>query len=126
MGQKSYTKKHIIAIVSGLFIAVICLILSKTYRPYIYENNINDFHLADTFPNWLAVPAGTLFLWGLFKGKETFKKDILYGVISFILIEFLLSATIDYRDIVATLLSGGGFFSIYMIYKYLGKGKARV
>jgi hypothetical protein len=113
-----YTKKYIIAMVLGLGIAAICAILSKTYRPYIYENHLNDFHLADTFPNGLALPAGTLFLWGLFKGKGTFKKDILYGIISLIIIEFILSATVDYRDIIATILSGGVTFCIYRIYKY--------
>ena len=34
-------------IISGILIAVIGLVLSHTYRPYVYENHINDFHLAD-------------------------------------------------------------------------------
>lgn len=34
-------------IISGILIAAIGLVLSHTYRPYVYENHINDFHLAD-------------------------------------------------------------------------------
>lgn len=30
-------------IISGILIAVIGLVLSHTYRPYVYENHINDF-----------------------------------------------------------------------------------
>jgi hypothetical protein len=113
-----YTKKHIIAIVSGLIIALICAVLSKTYRPYIYKNHINDFHLADTITNWLALPAGTLFFWGLRKGRNTFKKEILPGIAGLIIYEFIFPATFDYMDIIATILSGGVTFCIYMIYKY--------
>lgn len=47
-----YTKKHIISIIAGLIVALICAVLLKTYRLYIYENHINDFHLADTISIW--------------------------------------------------------------------------
>jgi hypothetical protein len=117
----AYTRKHIIAMISGLLIALSCGILSKTYRPYIYENHINDFHLADTIPNWLAVPAVTLFLWGLSKGKiykYNFKMGIVCSAMSIVFFEFILSATFDYWDLIATILSGGVTFCIYMIYKY--------
>ena len=113
-----YTKKHIVAVVSGLIVACICVVLSKTYRPYIYENHINDFHIADTISNWLAVPAATLFLWGIFKGRTKFKKGILYSVITFIIYEFILSATFDFWDIIATVLSGGITYLIYIFLLY--------
>ena len=32
-------------VISGTLIACIGLLLSHTYRPYVYENHINDFHL---------------------------------------------------------------------------------
>jgi hypothetical protein len=113
----SYTKKHIIAIVLGLIIAVICAVLLKTYRPYIYTNHINDFHLADTMTNWLALPSGTLFFWGLHKGRDTFKKGILYAIVSLIVYEFILSRTFDWYDIIASILSGCVTFIIYLVYK---------
>lgn len=118
-----YTKKQIFAIVAGLIIALISGVLSKTYRPYIYENQINDFHIADTISNWLAVPAATLFLWGLEKGKYTFKKGILYSVIAFIIFEFILSTTFDVLDIIATILSGCVTYLIYLTYKYFQNKK---
>ena len=34
-------------IISGILIVAIGLVLSHTYRPYVYENHINDYHLAD-------------------------------------------------------------------------------
>ena len=34
---------------SGFFF-ILGIVLSNTYRPYIYENHIFDFHLADTIP----------------------------------------------------------------------------
>jgi hypothetical protein len=119
----SYTKKHIIAIILGLIFAVTCAVLSKTYRPYIYTNHINDFHLADTIPNWLALPSGTLFFWGLHKGCNTFKKGILCAVVGIIVYEFILSATFDWYDIIATILSGSGTYFIYLIYKYFQSKK---
>ena len=33
-------------ILSGILIVAIGLVLSHTYRPYVYENHINDYHLA--------------------------------------------------------------------------------
>ena len=44
-------------IISGILIATIGLVLSHTYRPYIYENHINDFHLADVIGSVVCVPA---------------------------------------------------------------------
>ena len=43
-------------IILGILIAVIGLVLSHTYRPYVYENHINDFHLADVIGSVVCVP----------------------------------------------------------------------
>ena len=43
-------------IISGILIAAIGLVLSHTYRPYVYENHINDFHLADVIGSVVCVP----------------------------------------------------------------------
>jgi hypothetical protein len=37
----------------------VAVVAGHTYRVYIYENQLNDFHLADTFPNMLPVPLVT-------------------------------------------------------------------
>ncbi|GHV09519.1 hypothetical protein FACS1894162_0250 [Bacteroidia bacterium] len=112
-----YAKKYIVAIISGLLIAFICFVLTNTYRPYIYANHINDFHFADTITNWLALPAGTLFFWGLHKGRYSFKKEILYAIGGLIIYEFI-GLTFDWYDIIATILSGGITFLFYFTYKY--------
>ena len=43
-------------VISGILIACIGLLLSYTYRPYVYENHINDFHLADVIGSIVCVP----------------------------------------------------------------------
>ena len=52
-------------IISGILIAVIGLVLSHTYRPYVYENHINDFHLADVIGSVVCVPAAVLCAYGI-------------------------------------------------------------
>lgn len=51
-------KKYIIL---GSSIGIAGLILSHTYRPYIYENHIYDFHIADTIGSIVCVPAATYY-----------------------------------------------------------------
>lgn len=52
-------------ILSGILIAAIGLVLSHTYRPYVYENHINDFHLADVIGSVVCVPAAVLCAYGI-------------------------------------------------------------
>ena len=119
-----YTKKHIIAIISGLFIVLISGLLSKTYRPYIYSHHISDFHFADTITNWACVPVASLFFWGIYKEKYSFTKCIIYSVISFVVFEFIFTLTFDWYDIIATILSGCVTFLIYLAYKYFQSKKS--
>lgn len=49
----------------GLLVAVIGQVLSHTYRPYVYENHINDFHLADVIGSVVCVPAAVLCAYGI-------------------------------------------------------------
>ena len=39
--------------------------LSYTYRPYVYENHIDDFHLADVIGSIVCVPAAVLCACGI-------------------------------------------------------------
>ena len=52
-------------VISGILIACIGLLLSYTYRPYVYENHINDFHLADVIGSIVCVPAAVLCAYGI-------------------------------------------------------------
>jgi hypothetical protein len=100
----------------GMILALLSGLLSHTYRPYIYQNQIDDFHIADTLGNIFAVPAATLFLTGIqLKTTKTFKV-ILAMILGFVLYEFI-SLTFDIYDIIATILSGG---ITYIILNFLG------
>lgn len=80
------------------------------YRPYIYANNINDFHVADTLGNTLGTLA-TLFFLVAILSHDTQKGNYLIkiGTISVVLYELahpLLGKPIDIWDVLATLLTG--------------------
>lgn len=82
-----------------------------TYRPFIYENHIFDFHIADTLGNWIAVPAGVNFVLFLHGDKKSLKQEITKAVLVFILYEFIAFwGTFDYYDIMATIFSGIGTY----------------
>lgn len=92
------------AIVGGISIAIIGIILSHTYRVYIYQNSIYDFHFADTIGSLLCVPSSSLLFWGLYK-KYSFKSLIILNTIGFIIYELLTllpyHGTFDYYDLIA-------------------------
>lgn len=89
---------------------VLGLILSHTYRPYIYSNKIFDFHIADTIGNIVAVPAAVCFFIALSKKRINLEKLVIVAVISYIGYEFLglfnLHGVFDFYDIMATIISG--------------------
>jgi hypothetical protein len=94
------------------------ILLSYTYRPYIYSNPVFDFHLADTIGSWVCIPAASLFFWGIQrKDKYNFAQFILISLIGFILHEFFFSFTFDYYDLIALFLSSGLTYFIYFVYK---------
>ena len=78
------------------------LLLNFTYRPYIYSHHLNDFHIADTLGNIFAVPAAILFYYVINKTvKHTKLFVVILTWIIWLLYELVLSATFDWRDIVA-------------------------
>jgi hypothetical protein len=91
----------------GLLITLLGILLSKTYRVYIYRNCINDFHLADTIGSLLCVPAGACFLYGL-STNESFEKIVSYVFLGNVLYElFALTSwhgVFDWFDLVAILV----------------------
>lgn len=89
------------------------------YRPYIYTNKINDFHIADTLGNTLGTLTTIFVLIAIFS-NETVKGNymIKLGTISVILFELahpLLGKPVDVWDIIATILSGLLSFVIFNI-----------
>ena len=89
------------------------LLLSSFYRPYIYQNNIQDFGIADIGNNIVFVP-GVYFLWSLILRKPTLGiyKDIIL-LTSFLIVFEILSfyvngiGTFDLKDILGLFIGAG-------------------
>ena len=90
----------------SIILVRICVILNLTYRPFIYANHINDLYFADTFTNLLGVPASTYLCLALM--SKLTHKAIVYvsGVCLGLILYECIGLTFDYKDILATLLSG--------------------
>ena len=101
-------KARVYSFLLSLFLFVGSLVISYTYRPYIYSHHIYDLHLADFFSDLFAVPA-TLF-WGIATNKDFGKYTIGFHImiicIFLILYEFLISAITDVHDMIAVIVSG--------------------
>jgi hypothetical protein len=94
--------------VSGLLIYE--FLARPIYRPYIYENKINDFHIADTIGNTFGT-LPTLFFLTAILSNDTVKGNFLiklgtFSVIVFELAHPLLGKPIDIWDIIATAITG--------------------
>lgn len=115
------TKERIINLSIGLAAVLIYEFIARPiYRPYIYRNNINDFHLADTIGNSLGTIATVFVLIGLIgKGRIQHLFLIKIITISVTLYEIahpLLGKPIDLWDILATILTGG---LCLLLYKFI-------
>ncbi|GHS92227.1 hypothetical protein FACS1894203_4400 [Bacteroidia bacterium] len=114
------SKQKIILIGISILLFQIGIILNGTYRNYIYENKMPDFHFADTFGNLLAVPAALFFISGIRKNTTKINCSIPAVVIAFILFELMgligLHGTFDVFDIAATIISG---IITYLILYYI-------
>ena len=113
-----FTKERIINLAIGLSaILILEFIARPIYRPYIYRNNIYDFHLADTIGNTLGTVATIFVFLGLIgQGRSQclfLIKTITISVIFFEIAHPLLGKPIDPWDIVATILTGGLCFIAY-------------
>ncbi|MDR2805455.1 MAG: hypothetical protein LBB85_07415 [Dysgonamonadaceae bacterium] len=93
------------ALYISLFLVVIAILLTQTYRPYIYQNKIDDFHLADTLTSWVCVPAGSLFFWGI--SHDRFSKGFIGSWGGAVLYEWMIGLTFDWFDLIALFLSSG-------------------
>lgn len=87
------------------------------YRPYIYNNEIYDFHIADTLGNTFGTLPTIFFLIAILS-NDTTKGNYLIklGTFSVIMFEFahpLLGKPIDIWDIIATILAGLVSYSIF-------------
>jgi hypothetical protein len=87
------------------------------YRPYIYQHQINDFHIADTIGNTFGTIA-TIFilisLLGRTRAQHIFLiKTITISITLYEVAHPLLGKSIDPWDILATVVSGGFCYLLY-------------
>lgn len=106
-----FTKYKAINLTIGMTALLVYEFVGRPYyRPYIYANKINDFHIADTLGNSLGTIA-TLFALVFFFTKEKVKGNymIKLGTFSVALFELahpLLGKPVDYWDVLATVVTG--------------------
>jgi len=99
------------------------------YRPFIYENNINDFGIADSMGNLGGIIVQLFF--GLTVFNSTKKKGfrlIFFFIIGYILYEtaqlFLPKGVFDWKDIYGTFIGGIiGLLLFLLIHKFIKKNK---
>ncbi len=115
-----FSKERVINLSIGLAALLIYEFIARPYyRPYIYSNNINDWHIADTLGNSLGTMATIFFFIGLIGRERTQHYFLITTVtISVALYEIahpLLGKPIDFWDIIATFLTGGFCFMLYKL-----------
>lgn len=108
---KTIDTVRIVYLITGLFSFLLTEFGRFVYRPYIYENNINDFGIADSIGNSGGIVV-QIFL-GLALINSPFKKGFrLIGlfVVGYIFYEilqpYLPKGTFDWLDIYGTLIGG--------------------
>ncbi len=120
---------RIIYFVMFLLSFVLTEIGRYVYRPFIYENNINDFGIADSMGNLGGIIVQLFF--GLTVFNSTKKKGlrlISFFIIGYILYEiaqpFLPKGVFDWKDIYGTFVGGIiGLLLFLLIHKVVKKNK---
>jgi hypothetical protein len=94
------------------------------YRPYIYNNKINDFHIADTLGNTFGTLPTIFFLIAILSNDTTKGNYLIklgtFSVVVFELAHPLLGKPIDIWDIIATIMTG---LISYLIYNNIFKNR---
>ncbi|WOC40473.1 hypothetical protein [Polaribacter sp. HL-MS24] len=114
------TKKQVYLRISICF-ALLGLLLSIFYRPYIYANNVSDFGFADVIGSFVSVISFCTFVWcnkeysNKVKNSHIFLAIFVYGVLWEFLGYLKLYGTFDKKDIFATIVSGLLTYFIKMV-----------
>lgn len=96
-----------------LLLLGICSFFNFVYRPYIYGHNIYDYHVADSYSNFFAVPSTQCLMLALI-GKSNLKISwqLVCICFAFIIFEFTFGLVCDVYDMISTLISGICTYSI--------------
>jgi uncharacterized protein (DUF2164 family) len=105
-----HSKRRIINLLIGLSAVVLYEFVRATYRPYIYSQGINDFHIADTIGNSLGTVA-TIFVFTSLLGKDLAQdyfmiRTVTISVAVYELAHPLLGKPIDPWDLATTIVTG--------------------
>jgi hypothetical protein len=111
IGNWRFTRRKGLYLFAALLALLVLEFLARPYyRPYIYRNNIHDFHIADTLGNSLGTFAAIymfLFLLGGEKKHDRFiLNTVVISVVLFELLQPLMGKPIDPWDVLATLIAG--------------------
>src|SRR5688500_16337957 len=109
-----HSRRRIINMVIGLGALVLCEVARAYYRPFIYSNGINDFHIADTLGNSLGTVA-TVFVFASLLGHNHDQEHFLIFTVSISVLVYemahpLLGKPVDPWDLLATVIAG--FFCV--------------
>jgi len=104
------SKRRIINLLIGLSAVALYEIMRAYYRPYIYSQGIDDFHIADTLGNSLGTVA-TIFVFVSLFGRDKARdysviRTVTISVLVYELAHPLLGKPIDPWDMAATVLAG--------------------
>jgi hypothetical protein len=117
------TKYKLIHLIIGIAALLLYEFIARPYyRPYIYSNKVNDFHIADTLGNTLGTLAMIfIMIFLLSNNKEKSNFIIKNGTLIMVVYELaqpLLGKPIDPWDILATLLTGATcYFIMNFVFK---------
>ena len=85
----------------------------------MYENHINDFHLADVIGSVVCVPAAVLCAYGI-DSRYSIKHYTIEAAIAYIAYEFLglfhIHGTFDIYDIIAIIISSLVFYRLRLLF----------
>jgi hypothetical protein len=107
-----------------LVAAVICYGITEmgrfVYRPYIYDNNIDDYGIADSIGNSGGIMVQIfLSLAILNPPKEKAYRIFIFLVAGYIVYEiaqeFLPKGVFDWKDVIGTIVGGGIAFILYQL-----------
>ena len=98
-------RRRLFFLLGAILCFVLGVLLTYFYRPCIYANHINDWHLADTIGNIVAVPAVAFLFYAAQKTVRYTKLTVLtLDFLVWCLYEAFFSLTFDWRDILASLI----------------------
>src|SRR4030095_1663318 len=104
------SKRRILNLLIGLGVVAVYELARAYYRPYVYLQGINDFHIADTLGDSLGTVA-TVFVCVSLLGRDRAQDHFLIRTVTISVLVYemahpLLGKSIDPLDIVATVLAG--------------------